>query len=157
MASSWDATIAATLPNMGGWKQRSTAAPRDAPRGGDRSALAERLLQLVGWGLISSATAQWLAAGAVEDGLVGKTAVTKLANIGHGGEYPGNARRDLLKAFCSSMWVPSPLTLTLPVMLKDKKERLSPISMLSPVEVVETIFEQHPNMFPEFFGDNLAE
>ena len=73
----------------------------------DRSALAERLLLAMGWGLLSANCARWIAEGGVIDTKI-KPQVVQLSNIGCGGVYAGNCRRDLLSTFCKKMTVPDP-------------------------------------------------
>ena len=81
--------------------------------------LAERILLLVGWGIISPNCAQWLAAGGVENGFKDDSLEKKLANVGHYGVYSGNVRRHLLKYFVPTMDTPQPIRVTVPC--KDKK------------------------------------
>eukprot|EP00969_Alexandrium_andersonii_P046450 2038426-Alexandrium_andersonii.AAC.1 len=121
MDSSWGDVLHEALRERGGWKQRvagsAQALPRPEP---EHSLLAERLLLLTGRGLISSATAQWLAEGATTDGLV-QGDIVKLSGLGHRGMYPGNCRRDLLRTFCKNMSVPRPLSFSVPLLAKNRK------------------------------------
>eukprot|EP00969_Alexandrium_andersonii_P157143 6946431-Alexandrium_andersonii.AAC.1 len=106
---------------------------------------------MTGWGLISPSTAQWLAAGAREDGLE-QPDLVKLASIGSSGTYSGNARRDLLRAFCPGMTVPTPISLTLPLQSKDKSINEGPIFILNPSELVQSLFDDHSSVFPDIIG-----
>lgn len=80
---------------------------------------AERLLLLVGWGIMSAATARWLAEGICLDYVDDTKAQTKqFAKIGCSGVYSGNLRRDPLSKFCSKMTVPKPCTKVVPMKVK---------------------------------------
>ena len=95
----------------------ATAAPKaSGTADGGLGILAERILLLVGWGIISPNCAQWLAAGGVENGFKDES-LEKLANVGHYGVYSGNVRRDLLKYFAPTMDTPQPIRVT----VQDKK------------------------------------
>ena len=79
----------------GGSKQQAEAARILAGQGvgllaPTSSVLVDRILRVVGWGLISSNAARWLAEGGVLDGLdLGELKV--LSKIGTAGQYAGNA------------------------------------------------------------------
>ena len=59
----------------------------DSPLSAVNSILAERLLLLVGWGLVSPNCARWLAEGAVLDGSP-HDQIQKLSGIGTNCKYP---------------------------------------------------------------------
>ena len=107
MALRSDRALLESLLGRGGARQRQEVAS-DLERGqAVHSVLVERLLHLVGWGLLSANTARWLAEGAEQDGL-DNDEVKRVASFGARGVYPGNVRRDLLRTFCghrSSMTV----------------------------------------------------
>ena len=73
MAAAVDAAVLRVLANSGGYVQRAqghaaAAMAEVAEAQPSHSILSERVLLLVGWGIISANTAQWLCAGAVADG-----------------------------------------------------------------------------------------
>eukprot|EP00969_Alexandrium_andersonii_P156621 6924261-Alexandrium_andersonii.AAC.1 len=101
--------VASVLRSRGGIRQQVLVG-QHLERGHASSHLADRLLQLWSWGLLSSPAVQWLAEGCVLDqGVSDQTRV--LASIGHSGQYPGNCRRDLLVTarIKSPLWQPIPL------------------------------------------------
>ena len=79
----------------------------------NKSRLAEALLLLFAWGLVSASSAQWLAQCALDDGLR-HPEIAKLASIGKHGEFSGNCRRDLIRrclsrcrvACVTRVWMP---------------------------------------------------
>ena len=85
------------LQAHGGARQRAERAQR-LQRNVPRSKLAECLLFLFGWGLLSANAAQWIASAALADGL-DHGDIKRLAQIGASGTFSGNARRDLLSKF----------------------------------------------------------
>ena len=81
-----DAAVRNVAARHGGRSQRARAAKHIHDRGS--SVLAERLVELWSWGLISAVLLQWLADAAVCDGLQHNDLV-KLANLGAKGMHPG--------------------------------------------------------------------
>ena len=77
------------------------------------SVLAERLLEVAGWGRISPVVVQYLAEGGVRDGLAQED-IKHLAEIGSSGAFPGNCRRDLFRGVENSLSIPKPVNVTLP-------------------------------------------
>ena len=79
-----------------------------------KSALVEALLLLMGLDGLSIPNVNWLARGCEEDienGFDGRRLndLKKLANIGGHGAYPGNMRRDVMRAFATNDSLPQPL------------------------------------------------
>ena len=106
------------------------------------SVLAQRLLQLWSWGLLSAPLVQWLAEGAVKDGST-HTDMEQLSRVGSGGAFPGNCRRDLLRYITKShryVFNPMPIDIHMLTRCMMKEESAG---ILSPCEVVETVFEHH--------------
>ena len=78
-----------------------------------KSVLWERLMLLIGWGLVSTNTARWLAEGAVKDGLE-LAPLVQLSKVGAHGAYPGNCRRDMLRALVPTMITSKPVQVEIP-------------------------------------------
>ena len=121
-----------------------------AAQAGVASVLAERLLLLVGWGLVSANTAQWLAAGALEDGPVHKD-VEAMASWGAEGKYAGNCRRDMMRRFCSRLVVPPPMYVAVPLKTKALAEVAGTQAVLNPLEVMQSIYTNYPGEFKRLF------
>ena len=124
------------------------------PKDFTSSVLVSRLLLLWGWGLLSAPTVQWLAEGAVQDG-INNAFVQQLATIGHYGLYHGNMRRDLLRMFWPSMKLPK----TLRIQIHLKKPRTTLVTekghtMINPLEFVDALFDQYPEVFSAMLGRN---
>ena len=87
---------------------------------------------------------------AVKDG-VKHPELVKLSEIGNSGDQRQNSRRDLLRRFCKNMTVPRPLSMQ--VCMKDKLLQTAghELQMLSPFDLVNSIWENHPNLFPSIF------
>ena len=106
------------------------------------SVLAQRLLQLWSWGLLLAPLVQWLAEGAVKDGST-HTDMEQLSRVGSGGAFPGNCRRDLLRYITKAhryVFNPMPINIHMLTRCVMKEESAG---ILSPCEVVETVFEHH--------------
>ena len=114
------------------------------------SVLAERMLLLVGWGIISPNTAQWLCAGAVEDGHAHNDVVT-ISSWGTSGKFAGNCRRDMLRRLPMTRLMPRPLCLDVHVSTKRKNIEIVPQSMLSPLHAMESISLAFPSQFERLF------
>ena len=123
--------------------------------GGDddgHSALANALLGLVGWGVLSSATAGVLARCALEDGANHKE-LRELGSIATSGAFAGNSRRDLLRRFCSSTTVPKPIAAYCRTVNRRGDIEISQQSVLSLPEVMESLWRHHPDkLFRDFLG-----
>ncbi|CAK0824589.1 unnamed protein product [Prorocentrum cordatum] len=116
-----------------------------------KSALAEILLFLFGWGLLTATCIQWVAGAAVRDGL-NHPDLLKLAAVGAAGEYPGNCRRDLLSKFCNVMRVPKYTTFT--VMMKDSKGVVEPRRglMNAPNRFLDSLYQHCVGTFRKICG-----
>ena len=99
MALQSERVLLEPLLGRGGARQRHEVASALGRGQASRSILVERLLHLVGWGLLSANTARWLAEGAEQDGL-DNDAVRCVARLGARCMYVGSARRDLLRTCC---------------------------------------------------------
>ena len=91
-----DAAVRNVAARHGGRAQRTRAAKHMHDRGS--SVLAERLVELWSWGLISAVLLQWLADAAVCDGLQHDDLV-KLANLGSKGMHPGICFKIILVSY----------------------------------------------------------
>eukprot|EP00974_Lingulodinium_polyedra_P038396 3679008-Lingulodinium_polyedra.AAC.1 len=144
----------------GGTQQRlaaiasSSRGPETSPP--HESVLANRLLNLFGWGLISAHTVQWLAEGAVEDGLHVEE-VENLASLGAKGRYAGNCRRDLFRRFGSNMLLPKPLEVDCHIYTKGQEIEDSKLSLVVPSEFVDCMYNMFPDRFGSLFGTNPRE
>eukprot|EP00974_Lingulodinium_polyedra_P084973 8225278-Lingulodinium_polyedra.AAC.1 len=128
----------------------------DAPVVGEKSKLAEALLTLVGWGLLSCPTAGLLARCAVEDG-ANKPDLRSLAHIGTHGSFPGNSRRDLLRSFWRGVTVPAPLYMDFPVLDKLKNPEVCQQGILQLPEVLESLWQNHrEQLYSDFLGPDPA-
>ena len=140
------------LQAHGGARQRAERAQR-LQRNVPRSKLAECLLFLFGWGLLSANAVQWLASAALADGLDHED-IKRLAQIGASGTFSGNARRDLLSKFSHKIRVGMPTSLWVP--MKDKLDRVEEAIQLviSPTVLVNSIWTHFRSLFPRMFGAN---
>ena len=115
------------------------------------SKLAQRILLLVGWGLISANCARWLAEGAVDDGLK-QEPVKKLAELGAKGQYPGNCRRDLFRFFCPLMSIAPPIRLSIPCATKRHTIEWVQSLVVNPLAHMETLYRENRKVFNAFIG-----
>ena len=108
------------------------------------SKLASRLLFFWAWGLLSAPMVQWIAAGAIEDGLDNEH-VRELANIGCQGLYKGNMRRDLLR-LCMRRRKLSPLTSVRVNMRKVLNGLVDVLdqAIINPLELLDTSMQHWP-------------
>ena len=121
--------------------------------GEGHSVLAERLLMLCGWGLVSANCIRWLAEGAREDGLE-IDAIKKLSELGGRGVYAGNCRRDLLRRFCGDVEVPKPYELSIPVSNKRKEIIWAHTSILPLTALVDCLWSKYHGVFVRMFGNS---
>ena len=113
--------------------------------------LANRLLLLFGWGVVSANVVQWIAEGAVLDGSAQPSTI-RLSKLGGAGKYSGNCRRDLFCSFCPSMTVPRPILVTVPKepsrhVVEWKGHMVMPL-----LQVIQTIHDKHPFVFSQMFA-----
>ena len=136
------------LLSRGGARQQQevAAAASSVGRPASNSVLADRLLTLFGWGVISANTAQWIADGAVQDGLC-VSEVQKLAKLGSGGKFSGNCRRDLFRAFSKELKLPKPLLVNCTTLSKTLAVEESGLAVLPISEFAQGIYQQYPTVF----------
>ena len=77
-----------------------------------------------------------------------------MAGIGAGGTFPGNMRRDLLRAFCPSMALPKPVQITVDVVDKHNEPTEELRSVLNPCEMLESMRTPHRDHFHDIMGVN---
>ena len=138
----------------GGRKQRLRAAILSIDGPADHSSMVHALLSYVGWGIISSVTASYLARCALDDG-ARHPELSALAHIGTSGAHIQNSRRDLLRHFCKFTTVPKPLVGNFTTLSKRHREEITQQSILSLPEVLEGLYVNHRDqLFNEFLGAN---
>jgi len=116
--------------------------------------MVHALLSYVGWGIISSVTASYLARCALDDG-ARHPELSALAHIGTSGAHIQNSRRDLLRHFCKFTTVPKPLVGNFTTLSKRHREEITQQSILSLPEVLEGLYVNHRDqLFNEFLGAN---
>ncbi len=150
MATSWDDAIASDF--RGGYVQQARVAAHQVTEAVPPSLFVERTLLLVGWGLISATTAQWLAAAVEHDGLHHQD-VSRLARIGASGAAGQNMRRDLLRTFCKNMTVPKPKIVDIPMQTRQKQLICEPTAVLRPFDLIHAMWAHHRDQFYALFGD----
>ena len=94
---------------------------------------------------VKRATQRWAEGGSTEE-------IDILAGLGASGKYPGNARRDLLRAFCRNAIVPKPLTIETWAKHRLNEHVVSDHSVLSFPDVLESVWEHHQGVFYEVMG-----
>ena len=121
------------------------------------SLLAERLLLLVGWGLISTNTARWLAEGAVADTDKPRPAILQLAQLGNFGKWAGNCRRDLFRTFCPTMTSPKPIHIQVP--MKNKRGAIvwEDTLVVNPLAHLEHLYRTSREKFDSFIGSGISD
>ena len=141
---------------IGGSRQLSEVVGDVVSSAPAKSHLAERLLLLFGWGLVSAPTIQWLAEGAVLDG-VEHARVKDLASLGSSGAHKKNCRRDLFRKFCANVQVPRAISLSVPILGKDLKPFWNTASIVSLPALVDVLYRKHTGVFDAIFGTNPRE
>ena len=136
--------------HSGGYKQQREFAElfRSVPEVRDGSLLCERLLLMTGWGIISATTAQWLAYGAVVDGLA-HSDIVKLSNLGKAGTYSGNVRRELIRSFCKDMSLPKPIRRNTFVCDKGNRPLEHEHFVINPLAMIETYYQKYQSVFKQ--------
>ena len=115
--------------------------------------LTDALLSLVAWGLIFSATAGFLAGEAIKSG-ANTAKIKRLASIGAHGDHAGNCRRDLLRRFFHNLSIPKPLMLKVLYLDRAKEIFYDSLSILSPFDFIQFVWDKHRNIFFDVFGRN---
>lgn len=106
----WMTTVLDGIAAAGLYRKRYRSAD---PAGAPSSALASLLLELWSWGKLSSPQVQALAVAGVQDGLVAHD-IVQLSQLGTGGLYPANMRRELVQKFFSQVRLPEPAMVCIP-------------------------------------------
>ena len=160
MASSLDRIIAESLLSSGGGSQRHSVASAIASMEASdvlvthrakSSVFCERLLLLVGWGVVSANVAQWLCSGLKEDAFENEE-ICKIASWGSHGKYPGNVRRDMMRQYCpASANVPRPLPIQVHIYDRLKVVHEASQYILNPLDVASYLYTDHRPMFQKLF------
>ena len=111
-----------------------------------RSELVDRILMLVGWGIISANTARWLAEGACMDGVTGDELVA-LSRLGKSGKFAGNARRDLLRSFLPTEELPSLTLVKAPTKDKFGNKSWQGQFVMNPCTLLHTLYTSYRSEF----------
>ena len=154
MASTLDDSIAAHFAHHGGLSQRLEAASSAPGTRVAPSNLRKRLLELWAWGRLPACEVQALAHAAQLDGLH-HPEVESLAKIGAHGAHPGNARGDLIRSNVSNIVSPKPVIVEIPLKNKDGLVENRRQLMLSPLDVLETVWGLSQSLFKEVFAKDL--
>ena len=85
------------------------------------------------------------------------TDMEQLSRVGSGGAFPGTCRRDLLRYITKShRYVFNPMPIDIHMLTRCMmKEESSGI--LSPCEVVETVFEHHRQFFDKALANDVSK
>ena len=124
------------------------------------SVLAQRLLNLLGWGVLKPVAIQWLCEGAVIDGPAHPD-IKYLAQIGTNGEHKQNCRRDVFRVASKGFMLPTPVLFQVPhikpyaTLRNEVHYTAHPI--ISPGELTNAIFKHYPRAFAAYFEANLEE
>ena len=95
---------------------------------------------------------QSLAEGAELDGLQ-HPEVHSLVVLGAHGKHKQNVRRDLVRQHFKNIYSPQAMSLTCPLLTKDQTRRDQEQLMLSPLCVMQSIYDCCPALMPQIFGD----
>ena len=147
-----------TLLSVGGSRQRLNALNTFGADVGEgekgeeaKSYLADVLVMIFRWGLITAVCVQWIAQAAVKDGMV-NTKMLDLCNIGAEGIYAGNCRRDLMHNIWPKMKLCKYSTWSIP--MKDKLGFVTPqpafINALN--RTFHSMFTASRTVFEKVFG-----
>jgi hypothetical protein len=155
--------IAAAMDRpRGGFRQRmrAAAAARDALlvpvdlavadmplRSGGH--LADTLLQLHAWGLISAPTVQIIAAAAVLDGLR-DASVGVMAQAGTAGRHPQNVPRDISRHFGGEVDIPPLYNMTVRALSRRGEEMEVEVPLLLPHQLLSHIVQRNPRFLVEY-------
>ena len=157
-----DRAIAEVLRDRGGSAQRMALSaaedPDDVPMdGGDICDLAEALLYLFGWGTLSLPNINWLARSAIKAG-ASHPELTVLAEMGGGGKFPNNMRRDMFRHFLKGAKVPRPLAIQ-NVFAMDNAHHLVEVeqSIISLNELLESVYTNYVTYFDLMMGESPRE
>ena len=113
------------------------------------SALAELLLEWVSWGTISFPMLQQAAKAAVADGAK-HSVLQRMAALGGENERSGNMRRDLLRFCKTSMELPAPELISIPIIPAKGERKVTWIQ--HPVYLPHVMFHFVHKLYPSFFA-----
>ena len=148
-----DATVERLLRGRGGSRQQLEFEElADDPIVVEKSPLADALLFLLSWGLLSYPMVNWLAKCAIE-GDPNHPDLHVLANLGASGQYPGNMRRDLFSKLDIHNFLPEPLPVDVVAVNTVSQEIEVPQYVLSLPEVLESLWTHRRDHFHNMFGD----
>ena len=135
----------------GGSRQKlaTLAAMSGATR--SKSKLANALLRLFGWGLLTATSVQWIAQAAMDDGL-SHPDLEELAGIGRSGEFAGNCRRDLLRAFRPQAWLAKLSSLWLPLKDKNGLVEIQQVLVHAPSRFFQSLWNRSHSLFHRACG-----
>ena len=148
---SLDDLIGLHMGTSGGSTQRAMGISASASK---PSLLKERLLEMWAWGRISATTVQALAEAAQLDGLQHPD-IVGLANLGTRGDHGQNVRRDLLQKTFPDIVSPKPMQLEIEVLSKTNVRVPHNQSMLSPLAVLQKVYDLSPELVPAVFGRDI--
>ena len=151
MSSYWERDLA----TRGGARQRDEGSRLLGAQARQPCKLANCLLQLFGWGLISANTVQWLAAAAYSDGLR-HPLMEDLAKIGTSGLYAGNARRDLLRKFLPTCPISCVFFWDVPLLVNGAVTSVRTL-LIPPSELIGAVWANFKGAFKDMFGHNVRE
>ena len=117
------------------------------------SELTDRLLELWGWGLLSTPQLQLLAEGAQLDGLSSEQ-INSLASVGSRGAHPGNMRRDLMRSVLGDLpAVFKPAMVAVPyVKKKSGTVDFMQLPVMLPSDVLRALYTDYRTVFMEMLG-----
>ena len=78
--------------------------------------------------------------------------VNALAEIGSGGKYKGNVRRDMLRPFSKYVGQPLPLAICAPVRDKDDIVCEGTVYILSPIHMADFMYNKKKAQFKDAWG-----
>jgi hypothetical protein len=119
--------------------------------------LADRLLEICFWGLISPTLVRWLAEGALLSGLEHPDIVA-LSELGSSGLHKQNIRRDLLRRFLPSSQLPKPALVWAPYVPTQGDRtltRYTKIPVLMPNEMFDCFFHCYKTRFFQMLGEGV--
>ena len=154
----------ASIGRIGGVRQRASASAGLATGNAPKSKLANLLLQIWVWGLISSTLLQSIADAAVTDietmGRIVHPMLRDIQGIGTDGQYAGSCRRDLLRKFKNKLFTISALTVRVPCVPTTGNQRIvswvnAPILMVN--ELFDYLYTKVNAKFNDMLGGGIAD
>ena len=135
--------------SSGGKLQRLRAFDIEQQAANHECRLSQSLLELWGWGLLSTPHLQELAAGARDDGAL-HDIIQRLSAIGSFGKFPGNMRRDLMRNVISDLMPLEPAMVAVPYIAKQSlmEVRFVEVPVILPSAVFGMLYERYPPCLP---------